>query len=217
MRISDFEDDGTYQVDLILTLFAVLLVLLLVFVTELARSGSQYTGLEYRTQEGADRPFMLSSLDVTYRAKRLWILKGGRAGEIDLPSLARLYANAAGPRFQEIVDDTAITIEPDDEGSLDGFFVQLVFPREVRQSKVIRRVVEIDSSTFIPTLLEGDPASPTLVYVWPEEIARAAALEAAFRGERRALELFFLTSGSTAFTLRRMRTLFEFEHVLRTY
>jgi hypothetical protein len=220
MRLSQFEDEGTYQIDLIVTLFAILLVFLLINVSALALSEATPSRFEMRAAPTEKEPFMLRSFDVRYRTRAFWVVREGQIAELDTGSLARLWVeNSSGLAVSETVDAVDLRMTQDGGNTVDGFDVQLLFFGEAPMvpGRLWRWVEKpsLDEATL--ARLAAAASGAVLIYSWHQDRMLAFALEREFRRQRRPVDLFVLPPDEKDFRIGRDRRHFGLEAVLRPF
>lgn len=219
MKLGEFEDEGTYQIDLIVTLFAILLVMLLVNASAFAPADATPSRFEMRPTAYDRDAFALRSYDPRYRTKALWLVRGGGVAEIDMAFLARRLAEVpSGLVFWDTIDGVDVKIGPDGNDTLDGFDLQLIFVdrRPMAPGRVFRWAVS-DPSAEERDSIAAEAAGPVLVYGTFADYGLVLALESAFRRQRRPVEVFVLGEGDEVFNFGRGREDFGLDAVLRPY
>jgi hypothetical protein len=220
VRISDFEDEGTYQIDLIVTLFAILLVFLLVNVSVFALSQATPSRFELVRSPSEEEPFMLRSFDPRYRTRLFWIVRNGQIAELDTAALARRLAmQHADSRLLDTIDGMDVKLVPDDGNTADGFDLQLlpVDASPMHPGAIWRWVEPIDEEAVTLARLAASAAGPVLIYAWHTDRVLAFALDKEFRRQRRPIEVFVLAPGEVDFRFGRDRRHFGLEAVLRPF
>lgn len=220
MRLSEFEDEETYQIDLIVTLFSILLVLLLVNVSAFAVREATPSRFEINAVPTQDEPFMLRSFDIRYRTRVVWVVRNGHVAELDTGSLARLWVEkASGLRISETIEAVDLKMSPDAGDTADGFDVQLLFVDDAppRPGRLWRWVEAVTLERTDLAKVTGTIGGPVLIYSWHKDRELAFALEAEFRKQRRPVDVFVLAADEMDLRIGRDRRHFGLNAILRPF
>ena len=136
----DLQADGFYQLDAVVSLFAVLLLVLLFAA---AVPGSGETRLDYATRDPEGPAFRLSSLASPYPRLETWVLGAETLVGLDYDAAARLLATASGGLDRGVSDpasgiDVSIDVAPGEPGSYDR--LSFVIPASVRAGGIAAAV-----------------------------------------------------------------------------
>lgn len=198
-----------YQVDVVVALFAVLLILLLTAAVPLRTEPSQDSRQQYRPQDSPGAPMLLRALAPTYPYRSIWIVRNGQLTELDLVSVARVYLEGL-PDLTPAV----LTVTPDPGGTLDGFVLRLQLADTDLPAALTARRLRVDDPAAAGVL--AGVGAGLLLYVWPGELARLQPLLAQLR-EREVCHQLALEVPDETVKLARIHQRFAGEQVLRCY
>lgn len=213
-RFNDAQSDDSYQVDAIVSLFAVLLVILVVLAAAVARTDGK-SKLDYRSLDPTGDEITLRSLEIPPRPLDLWVLDSNELMQIDLNKIATLRAKSSrpGPSIQSMGDirvDFSLRSQ-----ALGAWRVALYGVASSVQSDAI-------STRF-------DPNDPAALTAWADQEGRALiyvttagrpvlpAFDAALRRKNRPVRLSLLLEPDSPIIYSRTPGNFAYEKTFRAY
>lgn len=213
-RRSDYTDE-TYQVDVVVSLFAILLVLLVV----LASATAVLEGdgrLDYRTADEAGEQFSLSSIQSPITVRQSWIADGDWLFRIDLTAVAQAIAEHPMSGRTEIEDATVRVGSPHIGSDAPGSWrLDLSFLPGAPEGKFVAEAIRIESvDDYAAWAKQG---RPVFLYVGPGARSALPVIEAGFRSSHRAFRIRHTFENRAPIRLSRIRGNFEHEKILRMY
>ncbi|WP_323768906.1 hypothetical protein [Antarctobacter sp.] len=210
------EPDDSYQLDAVVSLFAMILVIL---VTTAAATVSGTTRFQYRTQDAETAPIQLASLAAPFPRLENWILRRGELLRIDYDAAARQLA-AAPPRLPLGATDPqsgiimAFNPDPTATGAFELF--EMVLPADpiVGTGGVIAERIDPEDPEALQDWAVRD--APARVLAFASGVVHLPGLTVAAEAAGRPLTVRFL-DGNAKFSERKTRDSFAFRGVLRSY
>lgn len=208
--------DDSYQLDAVVSLFAMILVIL---VTTAAATTTGTTLFQYRTQEAETAPIQPASLGAPFPRLESWIVRRGQVLRVDYDAVARLLADAP-QRVPLGATDPVTGIDlafgPDPE-AVGGFtFFDMILPNGpvVKTGGVIAQVIDPDDPAAQQAWAAGK--RPARLLVFASGVAHLPVLISAAETAGRPVTVRFL-EGNAKFSERKTRDSFAFRGVLRSY
>jgi hypothetical protein len=170
-----------YQVDVVVALFAILLILLLTGVARIKSEPARDSRIEYRPSDVPTAPFQLRSLAPTYPYQAIWVAKEGELIRLDLRAVAERYLAGSAAEHWEWLPPVDLSVAPagDEPGSyrLNVAFSGDGFPPELAATRVA--LTDPDAAAAAVTAA----AAGALIYAWDEDLAGLQPLLARLRAE----------------------------------
>lgn len=204
-----------YQVDVMLAFFAVLLILLLTSVVQIAQQPEQPSRLQYRPEDATTVPFQLRSMATAYPYRGVWIARDGELTELDMTALAQLYGTGTGSRLEQRIGSAQVRIQPDDPGAIDSYQLRIDLGDAGLPEPLSRRRVALADTEQLFDALAGDGRG-ALIYAWSETLPAMAPALNRLRAEGICHKLV-IDPREDRIKLRRSYPLFAGEVVLRCF
>ncbi|SMX41949.1 hypothetical protein [Maliponia aquimaris] len=212
----DAEADDSYQLDAVVSLFAMILVIL---VTTAAASAIGTTRFAYRSEDPQTAPVQPESLAAPFPRLETWILRQGALMRLDYDAAARLLAENIARDPMAATDpatgiDLTLIPSPTEPGAFDTFEVLLPPGPIPAPGGVIAAIVDPADGDAVAAWARG--AQPARIAVFGSGVTDLPALSAAAEAAGRPVTVLFLT-GNQKFAERRTSASFGFRGVLRSY
>ena len=208
------DGDETYQLDVVVSLFAIMLVVLVALAAS-ALSGGE-TRLAYRPHDRATTAYTLRSIEVPYSYRRNWILSDNRLIEIDNAAVAGALIEAferGASGFSAGPVDAPIDAEVELGDAAGTYRLALTLPAEPRVGGVISRIVSIDDDDALANWA-SEPGG-VVVIVTPGGLAGIARVSQSLDQSRRPHSLDFARRNQLVLT--RNSGNFAYDGILRAY
>lgn len=206
--------DEMYQLDAVVSLFA--MVLLILITTALA-AGIGVVDYRNRTTAPEAPMFRLTSIDAPFPRLETWMLQKGQLLRLDYDAAARLLLEDRG-LSRGATDpisglDLLFDASPGTVGAYDR--IEVILPSgPLEAGGVIKEALPVEDEEALATWA-GD-ANPARLIAWPPERAHIAPVMNAADQMGRPVTLT-LQSGRGKFVARRNAASFSFRNVLRVY
>lgn len=215
-RKAEPEADDSYQLDAVVSLFAMILVIL---VTTAAASAIGTTRFSYRSEDPPTAPVQPESLAAPFPRLETWILREGALMRLDYDAAARLLAAGVGRTPIAATDPATgidLTLVPaaGELGAFEVFEVLLPAAPLPAPGGVIAEILDPSDPERVAAWAKG--TTPARINVFASGVAALPALAAAAEAAGRPLTVEFLT-GNQKFAERRTAASFGFRGVLRSY
>ena len=210
------EADDSYQLDAVVSLFAMILVIL---VTTAAATAVGTTEFRYRSVEAPTAPVQPESLAAPFPRLETWILRHGALMRLDYDAAARLLAAAdardpMGATDPETGIDLTLSPGPLEAGAFEIFEVVLPADPVAEARGVIAEIVDTADPDRVADWARA--VQPARINVFASGVGDLPALAAAAEQAGRPVTVVFLT-GNRKFSERRTSASFGFRGVLRSY
>lgn len=156
-----------YQVDVVVALFAILLVLLLTSTARLQSEPVRDTLMDYRPDDPSAALFQLRSMAPTYPYRSLWVAKDDRLTRIDLRAIAERYEAAADLEYEEWLPPADLRVAPGDTG-LDAFRLDIAFSGTGIPEPLVAQHLALDDPATAAAIGALGPGA--LIYVWEGQL-----------------------------------------------
>ena len=173
--------DGSYQVDVMVTLFAVLLVVLVLTLTATSVSEGERSLWDYRVPDEKSEPFGLRTAAAPYRFRSVWIFREGEALMLDTAALADVVA-AAGPtqNFIPAPPGVDVKIVQTAESWNDYVMTLRIYERPV-DSPLVSQTIPLADVEALVDAIRLTAEDGVFIYVWNDMQAPAITVEQALR------------------------------------
>jgi len=180
--------DDSYQIDAVVSLFAVLLVMLLTLTAATAASTNDVK-TNYRPTDSAAPELTLKSLQVPYRLRQLWLLEeDGRLRHVDLAAISRrLEYDPAGGRQEFTIDGVDILFETV-SGEPGSYRVGVKIWDPKLAAWAIKQDIDLLDANAL-TQWAGENAA-SVVVLTTDDLTHAGAVSAALAAGTRSGSLF---------------------------
>lgn len=207
------EADESYQVDAIVSLFAIMLVLLLAMVTATSSSTNDER-TAYLPQDPVGEIMSLRSLQVPYRLRELWILQdNGLMMHINTTAIAEQFEGVApGPGPERTLDGVDFSFEPHQTQPGSYRMKIAIWDTDLAGWATLGIVDTRDPEAL--TAWAGSSQS-TLVFVTNQAKALIAPVAQALQTGKRRGRLFVPRSDTRYVTLVRAADRFSLEGIYR--
>ncbi|WP_133511117.1 hypothetical protein [Candidatus Thiosymbion oneisti] len=157
-----------YQVDVVVALFAILLILLLISVARIKSEPIRDSRSEYRPSDDPTTGFQLRSMAPTYPYRSIWVAKDGLLTRIDLRAIAERYASSDGRKYREILLPVELTVEPD-EDAVDAFALAIDFLGEGFPERLAASTLSLADPETAANALSA-LGRGALIFVWEGQL-----------------------------------------------
>lgn len=208
--------DDSYQLDAVVSLFAMILVIL---VTTAAASAIGTTRFVYRSEDTPTAPVQPESLAAPFPRLETWILRRGALMRLDYDAAARLLAAGIDRSSMGATDpvtriDLALIPSPTEPGAFETFEVVLPPDPIPAPGGVISVIVDPEDADAVAAWARD--ASPVRLHVFRSGVADLPGISAAAEAAGRPVTVVFMI-GDQKFSERRTSESFTFRGVLRSY
>lgn len=209
------DTDETYQVDVVVSLFAILLVLLVVLAS--ATAVLEGNGrLQYRTAEEEGDQFSLASIQSPISVRQSWVADGDWLFRVDLTAVALALAAEPVSGRTEIEDSIVQIGSPQVESDAPGSWrLDLSFLPGPPEGKFIAEAIRIESDDDYAAWAAR--SEPVFLYVGPAARNALPMIELGLRLSHRAFSIRHTFEDRAPIRLSRIRGNFEHEKILRMY
>jgi hypothetical protein len=174
--MTEEDDTGTTQVDLVLSLLAVMLVLILAVIPVVKLSLGAQRVPEYRPSDPERQPFMLVSLDPLARYQNLWVVWHGTLGRIATGAIAAAVLTTNPSEEYRIQKEQAIVTVRRLPAALDSFEFEVDFIDQVLPEWLVEFRTSLRQADEITSAAETVKNAPGLLFVRSAEVASVAPL-----------------------------------------
>ena len=198
---TDLHDTGSYQVDIAMSFFAVLLIVLLTASTkDMLGKGNDPT--DYAHTDTETSRFAMRSSCILYPFKQVWLVRSGHVFELDLREVSMTYL-ASDPAAGSLLyhDEGGFTIELEQVAQhADTSFLLLLEWRnfDALPMRFVRQEFRFPGSSEGPPARDAAEllaqfASPVLLYIWPDMRETAFAIINRLKDPGRIVEVDWVT------------------------
>jgi len=221
-RRGENEDEGAYQVDLVVAFFSILLILLVISSTRFITELKEPSLLEYENDEEKSEPFMLRSFAPLYPYRDIWIIKDSLISLVDFGSIAVEYRDKrtmsvkrAELKLKKYNGNVELTVVPS-ESQLDGYRLDLgIIGPKVPDVLMQQAFDAKNSAAVLKTLRER--ARGALIYVWHSDQNHAQRLTPQLREAGLPHKIVYLREDDNTIRLQIDRASFSYDNILRAY
>mgnify|MGYP003700850339 CR=1 FL=1 len=194
----DVEDDS-YQVDAVISLFAIMLVILLTLTAAAARSDND-TPSDYRRAERAETPFILRSIQAPFLTRTYWRADAAGLARIDLAAVVDRLEPAGEPSASLAAPGLDITF---DRNAVEpgGFRLSLLFHDPGAAAWAFAEPIDWDERERLAAWARDRRSA--FLFVAPSAAVRLPALDAATRRGAKPFGLALLPSETAPIVLNR--------------
>lgn len=209
------EDDKSFQVDIFVSFFSILIVVATILVTSLAARAPDRPAQDFRTLETPTRPFAVRGWRLVFGYSELWLVRDGALMRLDMTALARSMA-AGAPLFRgDAADDFSAPLA----GGLDPgqVMLDLRIRTEVPADLIAERLTLNDpalAQRFVGRSYPEGAGAPHF-FVWTDQLPAAAPLFETLERQGTPFRWFPVNPKAGRVVARRDRSLFSLEEVLR--
>ncbi len=208
------EEDAMYQLDVVVSLFAIMLVILVALASAASVAETRYT-VEYETAEPEAPPFVLSSIQTPYRFFEIWAADGEGLFRIDRAAVVRELAKEPAGRAPGISGPGADAwMESFPDSPLEWRFRLNLHDRPETGWLQARHIAWDDEAALDDWATEEAGA---VIFVWESARGRLPALSARLRTAMRPHRIVPFTSDTATLTITYARSNFAYDKVLRPY
>jgi hypothetical protein len=175
---SDTMSDA-YQVDVVVALFAILLVLLLTGLARVQSEPVRESRSEYRPKDVRSQAFQLRSMAPTYPYRTVWIAKDDMLTRIDLRAVAARYLASGALQYEEWLPPVDLMVKPIDT-VLDAFRMHLAFSGAGIPTELVTVQLPLnDAGAAADAVAVLGPGA--LIFVWEGQLSRLQPVLAQLR------------------------------------
>jgi hypothetical protein len=214
VRRRAIEQDEMYQLDVVVSVFAIMLVILVA----LAAAGATAEGqsrLHYRPVEAGENVFMLRSVQVPYSDREIWAAGKDTLFRIDLAEIVKGLAQVRLVKPLAFSRDGAdISLEEVPDGLAAWRLSILISDRDSAKWLKRRTISFADDDTLAAWAAER---SSVIVFVWRDGYPRLSRLSELLRAQLRPYTLVLLADETSSITISYRRANFAYDKILRVY
>lgn len=210
----DSDTDDSYQVDAVVSLFAVLLVMLIVLAAAIAATEGT-SRLDYQILDPDGDEMALRSIEVPYKNVSIWVLGGTKIARIDLAAIAKARAatGGQGPSIQRM-GDLRVDFTSRAE-TLGTWRLALYGFGPSSQSEALTDWIDISDQDALSLWAAGE--GRVLVYVTVAGRLALPTINASLRVGRRPFRLSLLSEIDSPIIYARRSEGFAYEKTFRAY
>jgi hypothetical protein len=211
-------DEELYQVDVIVAMFAIMLVLLLVSEAAVNNAPNDKSLHTYKPRDPETASFVLRSIQSPYIHRDIWLLRNDRLVRLDLPAISKKYLASTALNWEATINEDKYTKGSDIDFSAGSkptaFRFKLTpFTDELPQS-IVKETIPI--TTFAGNF-DLEKFKSALIYVWYDQMHYLPGLRAMFDTKAIPHKFAILGKDNSAILLKRGTAEFALERVLRAY
>jgi len=208
-------DDKSFQVDIFVSFFAILIIVATILVSSLKANAPERNAQDFRTLEPPTQAFAVRGWRLVFAYSDLWLVRDAQLIRIDMIALAQAMANDQ-PLFRgEAADDFSAPIP----GGLDPgqVMLDLRIRGEVPPPLIAEQLSLKDPALAARFLNKSYPegAGAPYFFVWTDQLPEVAALFDALKEQGTPFRWFPVNAKGGKVMARRDRSLFSLEEILR--
>ena len=209
-------DEEMYQVDLILAMFAILLILLVASEAALNQAPEEKSLFTYRPKDVQTKYFILKSLQSPYTYRKLWIMKSNKINELNLKEIAELYLASKTIDYSDTIKDERgmADVEFKARDGLTSYYFKLRYVTEELPAKLIKRTIYLKNPDKGFT---GEIFKDSLIYVWYDQRKLLPWLRKKLTPKSVPHSIYLLGKDQKYISINRNPSIFSLEKVLRAY
>ena len=206
--------DDTYQLDVIVSLFAIMLVIL-VALTSARGVLDASSHLEYRTEAPSESVFMQRSIQIPYGAREIWVVGAQQMFRLDRTEIVRRVQNSRIGTNLSVRDDT-VFVRISALSSTEPTWTLSVHLGEGNAANWIRsELIELKDSEALQEF--ASRRTRVLLVVRPNGVESLGELSSHLRRTRRPHIFVPRSEMDTPITLSYRRRSFAYDKILRAY
>ncbi len=173
---SNLSDDRSYQVDIFVSLFAILLIVATALAGGLKADSTSVPVQDYRSSDPASDPFSLQGWRLIFAFNEIWVVRDGHLNRLDLLALAEAMAEGKPLFTGEAADDFSAPLT----GGRDPGQVKLDLrlrsevPRELIAEDLALGTAEV-AERFTDRRYDNGAQAPYF-FVWTDQLAAVVGL-----------------------------------------
>ena len=205
--------DESYQVDAVVSLFAIMLIVLLTLVVATA-TATNVTVTEYRIAEEKTEDVKLRSLFIPYRVRQYWTLTSdGELLRVDTAErIGRLPEASRGAALSETIDGVDIEFEADPV-SPGGFVLRFDIFDRAAGDWAVADALSVNDAAALAAWAAVDAG--TVLFVANDARDWLPVVSEAASGGARTVRFRIPREGSRYFSIVRSRSAFRMENIYR--
>lgn len=208
------EADQSYQLDAIVSLFAVMLVVLVVLVSSRALNDGK-TELEYLPATTREELFVLRSINTPYAFRETWLMTDSELLFVNRERVATLLNEKITPIVSGFRDgNSSVSFFPEEE-AVGQWRVRMTFKDDPIDASFISERIDIEDKQALTEWALRKSA--ILLYVWPRGRPVLASVVSSLRKASRPHKLRLLRGDNKPISLSRTGSNFKHEKILRSY
>jgi hypothetical protein len=208
-----YEDEGAYQVDLVVAFFVTLLILFMMYSVQLVSQPSEPSQITYRAEDPPSTPFSLKSFSPLYPFRDVWVVKNGAANLIDFQKIAYVYLREDELEVDTFAGKVGIAVEPHSI-QIDAYSISIYLSDGTVPNWMAKNRLLVDETEKLYKIFKENKRG-AFVFLWENAKDSIQPLTTKLRNEGIPHEIKMMSDGKNTIRMRINGSRFNGRSILR--